>query len=94
VVRIQTEPLYSLIHGTFNLTGITSTIPVKSLGVVTYSKIQDFINTTLSSGRISGGELVNNGNGTLNILLGSGMIKTSDILLVRPYFLIGQQQII
>jgi hypothetical protein len=48
---------------------------------------------TLSSGRISGGELVNNGNGTLNILLGSGMIKTN-ILLVRPYFLIGQQQII
>jgi hypothetical protein len=33
--------------GTFNLTGITSTnIPVKSLGVVTYSKIH-FINTTV-----------------------------------------------
>jgi hypothetical protein len=47
----------------------------------------------LSSGRISGGELVNNGNGTLNILLGSGMIKTSDII-GETVFLIGQQQII
>jgi hypothetical protein len=48
----------------------------------------------LSSGRISGGELVNNGNGTLNILLGSGMIKTSDNIIGETVFLIGQQQII
>jgi hypothetical protein len=42
--------------------------------------------TLLSSGRISGGELVNNGNGTLNILLGSGMIKTSDNIIGETVF--------
>jgi hypothetical protein len=40
----------------------------------------------LSSGRISGGELtVIMVMSTLNILLGSGMIKTGNVL-VRPYF--------
>jgi hypothetical protein len=43
-------------------------------------KLQDFIDVGWSAGRISGGELVNNGNGFVNILLGSGMIKTTDIL--------------
>jgi hypothetical protein len=31
-------------------------------------------------------ELVNNGNGTLNILLGSGMIKTSDNIIGEYVF--------
>jgi hypothetical protein len=47
----------------------------------------------LAAGRISGGELVTNENGTVNILLGSGMIKQPIIFLETQISLVGTRRI-
>jgi len=44
----------------------------------TYNYLQDWIDTTQSAGKISGGTFTSNGDGTVNVSTGSGFIKVSD----------------
>lgn len=53
-------------------------IDVDILGSPTYSKLQNYIDITQSSGRVSGGVLSDGGSGTINISAGEGFIKTTD----------------
>ena len=48
------------------------------LGTPTYDSVHDWMNTTQSAGRISGGGFTDNGDGTLTVAAGTGIIKTTD----------------
>jgi len=48
------------------------------IGVPTYAKIQDYINQTGSAGWISGGAISDNGDGTVTVAAGTGMIRTTN----------------
>ena len=55
-----------------------SDIDVLQLGSPTYTSIQDLINTTQSAGKLTGGDITDNGNGTVSIAAGTGLIRTTD----------------
>jgi len=57
---------------------LSTDVEVLKLVGATYEDIQDFINTTMSAGRISGGEISDDGDGTVTIAAGTGFIKASD----------------
>ena len=56
----------------------TAFIEVSQLGTPTYTTIQDLINITQSAGKISGGDITDNGDGTVTVEAGTGLIKTTD----------------
>ena len=56
-------------------TGGTVTIADMSLDGATYPSISDFINNTMSSGYISGGDISDNGNGSAAVAAGQGYIR-------------------
>lgn len=57
--------------------GIASALGVLYLTGATYDDMQDFINTTMSSGRISGGLISDDGDGTITVATGTGFIKSN-----------------
>ena len=54
-----------------------SDLPVDIISGATYTNLQEYINFQ-SVGKISGGELTGNGDGTVDVNAGTGMIKTTD----------------
>jgi len=48
------------------------------LGTPTYDSVQNRFDTTSSAGLISGGGFTDNGNGTLTVAAGTGLIRTTD----------------
>jgi len=44
----------------------------------TYTSIHDWLNTTQSAGKLTGGEITDNGDGTISVSAGTGFIKTTD----------------
>ena len=58
------------------LTG--SKIEVEEIATATYDDVQDWINTTQSAGKLTGGDITDNGDGTATVELGTGFIKTTD----------------
>jgi len=58
--------------------GSADEITVAVLGTPTYDDVQDVINTTGSSGKISGGGFTDNLNGSITVAAGTGMIRESD----------------
>jgi len=54
------------------------TISDWSSGTSTYNSISDWFNTTQSAGKISGGVVSDNGDGTITITAGTGIIKKTD----------------
>ena len=55
-----------------------SSVSVLELGTATYDDVQDWINTTQSAGKLTGGAFTDNGDGTLSVAAGTGFIKTTD----------------
>jgi hypothetical protein len=55
-----------------------SSIGVDHVSGATYDDMQDMINTVFCAGWISGGEITDVGNGTINITAGTGLIKIND----------------
>lgn len=55
-----------------------SDISISTLGTPTYNNVQDWFITTQSAGKISGGEITDNGDGTVSVSAGTGFIKTTD----------------
>lgn len=58
-------------------TPIASEIEVLKLPGATYDDVQDWLNSTISSGRISGGVISDDGDGTITVATGTGFIKSS-----------------
>ena len=53
-------------------------IDVSNIATSTYNSVQDVINTLMSAGKISGGDITDNGDGTVSVAAGTGMIKAAD----------------
>jgi len=51
---------------------------LEHIGSPTYSSIQDWLNTTQSAGKLTGGGISDNGDGTVTVAAGTGFIKTTD----------------
>ena len=54
------------------------TIEVEEIGTATYDDVQDWIKTTQSAGKLTGGAITDNGDGTVAVTSGTGFIKTTD----------------
>jgi len=68
-----------------NLTA--SDITIAQIDSPTYKTLQDWMNTTQSGGVISGGEATDNGNGSITVEAGTGIIKDSaDVLSNTSFF--------
>jgi len=65
---------------------INSDIPLDFLAGATYSNLQDWFNTTQSSGKISGGAFTSNGNGTVNVSSGAGIIRATNSAIANAFF--------
>ena len=65
-----------------------SGIKVPTIGSPTYDSLQDWFNTTQSSGVISGGEITDNGDGSVTVAAGTGLIKSNpaDVLSETSFF--------
>jgi len=61
-------------------------IEVSKLSGTTYDDVQDWINNTQSSGRISGGDITDNGDGSVTVAAGTGFIKISDSEIAETKF--------
>ncbi|MHA1880402.1 MAG: hypothetical protein ACTSYG_08395, partial [Candidatus Heimdallarchaeota archaeon] len=48
------------------------------LGSPTYSSLQDWMNVSQSAGKLTGGDITDNGDGTVSVAAGTGFIKTTD----------------
>ena len=55
-----------------------SKIDIDQLGTPTYTSTQDWFKTIQSPGKISGGDFTDNGDGTIAVSAGTGIIKTTD----------------
>ena len=53
-------------------------IALDEAGTATYDDLQDWFNTTQSAGKITGGAITDNGDGTLAISAGTGFVKITD----------------
>jgi hypothetical protein len=51
---------------------------VSEIATATYNNTQEFIDTTNSSGWIAGGDITDNGNQTVAVALGQGLIRATD----------------
>jgi len=58
--------------------GCLESIPLPSLEDSTYSSLNDWFDVAQSAGKISGGEITDNGDGTVSVAAGTGYIKTTD----------------
>ena len=65
-------------HAPSHLSGQSDPLTVFNTNSPTHTELQDYINTLGSAGKISGGDANDNGNGTVEITAGTGMIKSSD----------------
>ena len=63
-----------------------SVVKVSKLTGATYDDVQDWINNTQSSGRISGGDIADNGDGSVTVAAGTGFIKISDSEIAETKF--------
>jgi len=52
----------------------------------TYETIQDWVDTTQSAGRISGGAITDNLDGTIDVAVGTGFIKSTAAMVGDPMF--------
>lgn len=55
-----------------------SSVGADSMTGSTYSTIQDWLDTTQSAGKISGGTITSNADGTINVSAGTGLLKTTN----------------
>ena len=55
-----------------------SNISISQLGTPTYTNLQDLINVIHSAGKLEGGNITDNGDGTVAVSAGEGLIKTTD----------------
>ncbi len=55
-----------------------SNVEMSEYGTATYDDVQDWANTTQSSGKITGGAFTDGGSGTLNISAGTGYIRATN----------------
>jgi len=53
-------------------------VSIEKIGTPTYDDLKDWFDTTQSAGILSGGEITDVGDGTINTSLLSGIIKTTD----------------
>lgn len=53
-------------------------VEVKELGTATYDDLQAWMNTTQSSGKISGGAFTANGDSTITVTAGTGIIRATN----------------
>ena len=53
-------------------------VSIEEIGTATYDDVQDWLNATQSAGKLTGGDLTDNGDGTVKVGSGTGFIKTSD----------------
>ncbi len=87
-----------IIDDSDNLTGIlgitaTNYVGVDSnevvypeIGTATYDDMQDWSDTTQSAGRITGGAISDNGDGTVDVAAGTGIIKTTNSIVGANIF--------
>lgn len=74
-------------HTGGTLSGIAaSDVEVTEVGTATYDDVQDFINIYGSRGLISGGEITDNGNGTVDVAAGTAWLRVSDTALASLPF--------
>lgn len=59
-----------------DLDGADMTLP--QIGSATYPTVEDWFVTTQSTGKITGGDITDNGDGTIDVSAGSGWIRSSD----------------
>lgn len=59
---------------------------LNQIGTPTYSDLHHLVNTTLSSGHISGGEITDDADGTITVAAGTGFIKSSAVSSIEDTF--------
>ncbi|RLG43312.1 MAG: hypothetical protein DRN81_06810, partial [Thermoproteota archaeon] len=57
---------------------VAGDISINYISGATYTSLQDWVDTIQSAGKISGGAITDNGNGTVAVAAGTGFIKTTD----------------
>ncbi len=62
-----------------------SLIPVSSIGTPTYNDLQAIINTLFSAGVISGGNVIDNEDGTVDAFFGTGLIRATDSTIAQLF---------
>jgi len=75
--------VYNHIDGTYEPAIDDAKIPaehvgVNKLGTPTYEDLQAIINTYMSSGKFTGGGFTDNGDGSITVAAGTGLIKNTD----------------
>jgi len=65
---------------------VTANISMNYLNSATYTTLQDWSDTTQSAGKISGGVFTSNGDGTVKVSAGTGIIKLIDSPIAPNYF--------
>ena len=60
------------------VTNLLGEIPAPTLGSPTYTTVEDWMKTTQSSGKISGGTFTTNGDGSCTVAAGTGLIRATD----------------
>lgn len=72
------EKVHNALTGVDLHKNIASNIEMLKIGTATYDDVQDWLNTTQSSGHLTGGALSDGMSGTLDVAAGTGFIKTVD----------------
>jgi len=69
----------STIHYTQSAISVSgSQVALNTLGAPTYDDVTDWFDTFQSTGKVTGGEITDNGDGTITVSSGSGYIKVLD----------------
>lgn len=55
-----------------------NTVTVKTIGSPTYDDVQDMINAVGSAGKFTGGDFTDNGDGTVSVAAGTGVIRATN----------------
>lgn len=74
----NTDKVFSVNNKTGNVIINSNDVNIDTINGVTYDSMQDYINQTNSAGYISGGDFSDNGDGSITVSAGTGLIRTTN----------------
>jgi len=75
-----------LAWGQFGKNVTIKSVTMKAISPSTYYTLEDWFNVTQSPGKISGGDFIDNGDGSIKVAAGEGIIKTSNSYTAPSFF--------